>query len=78
MLSREIASSIFQVFGMTRSGLEHLSTSYKASILPLGHGRHGDNCINTCFEKIFNEKNQPIMLIVNSDGSFRTTCDIVL
>ena len=39
MLSREIACTIFQVFGMTRPGMEPQPTAYKASILPTGHGQ---------------------------------------
>ena len=40
ILSREISFKIFQVFGMTRPGIEPRPTAYKVSILPMGHG-HG-------------------------------------
>ena len=39
MLNREIACTIFEVFGENRPGSEPLPTANKASILPLGHGR---------------------------------------
>ena len=51
MLSREIACTIFQVFGMTRPGIEPRFTAYKGSILPLGNDLRDEPILCDIYEE---------------------------